>query len=207
MTGYLQRLVSSAINPAPRVRPVLAPMFSTPEYQSEDARFPPEEVTLSPLKTAPSLGDAEPSVTRPQYDDADEWIPSDPPSQVKPTGIQLKVPAGERPPTGNTAHSRQKQFSRANLAFTSLLPEDTAPLIPGDSSVANPRSSSPEVPRHNNSVPGSKPTRSSPDEIQITIGRIEVTAVSETSIRPAVQPPRKKLSLDEYLKRADARSR
>ncbi len=40
------------------------------------------------------------------------------------------------------------------------------------------------------------------DEIEIHIGRIEVTAVPQTSVRPAVQPPaRKSLNLDEYLKR------
>jgi hypothetical protein len=45
-----------------------------------------------------------------------------------------------------------------------------------------------------------------PDEIQITIGRIEVTAVPDAP-RPVPKPARKQLSLDDYLKQADARGR
>jgi hypothetical protein len=54
--------------------------------------------------------------------------------------------------------------------------------------------SRPAVPKHE------------PDEIQITIGRIEVTAVPDTP-RPVPKPARKQLSLDDYLKQADARGR
>jgi hypothetical protein len=41
----------------------------------------------------------------------------------------------------------------------------------------------------------------SADDIQIHIGRIEVTAVPPAPTRPAVQPVRKSLRLDEYLRR------
>jgi hypothetical protein len=40
-----------------------------------------------------------------------------------------------------------------------------------------------------------------PDEIQIHIGRIEVTAVPSAPVRPEAKPTRKSVSLDEYLKR------
>lgn len=46
-----------------------------------------------------------------------------------------------------------------------------------------------------------------PDEIQIHIGRIEVTAVQQTPVPPVVKPARKGLSLDEYLQRANRRGR
>jgi hypothetical protein len=39
------------------------------------------------------------------------------------------------------------------------------------------------------------------DEIEIHIGRIEVTAVAQAAVRPAPQPARKALNLEEYLKR------
>jgi hypothetical protein len=39
------------------------------------------------------------------------------------------------------------------------------------------------------------------DDVQIHIGRIEVTAVPPAPTRPAVQPVRKSLRLDEYLRR------
>jgi hypothetical protein len=45
-----------------------------------------------------------------------------------------------------------------------------------------------------------------PDEIQIHIGRIEVTAALPPPARPAVKPARKSLDLGEYLKR-DRRAR
>jgi hypothetical protein len=44
-------------------------------------------------------------------------------------------------------------------------------------------------------------TRQEPDEIQIHIGRIEITALPPAPIRPAVAPVRKSLKLDEYLRR------
>jgi hypothetical protein len=44
------------------------------------------------------------------------------------------------------------------------------------------------------------------DEIEIHIGRIEVTAVPQAAARPAIQPARKSLNLDEYLKRRNRRA-
>jgi hypothetical protein len=49
--------------------------------------------------------------------------------------------------------------------------------------------------------------RSEPDEIQIHIGRIEVTAVTQAAPRPAPPPARKSISLDEYLQRGERRPR
>lgn len=43
------------------------------------------------------------------------------------------------------------------------------------------------------------------NEIQINIGRIELTAVPQVTSRPA-SPPRKSLNLDEYLKRRNGRN-
>ncbi len=44
------------------------------------------------------------------------------------------------------------------------------------------------------------------DEIQIHIGRIEVTAMTQPAPRPLAAPVRKSPSLDEYLKRRDGRA-
>lgn len=46
-----------------------------------------------------------------------------------------------------------------------------------------------------------------PEEIQIHIGRIEVTAAPPAAARPAAVPNRKSPSLDEYLKRRPGRTR
>jgi hypothetical protein len=61
------------------------------------------------------------------------------------------------------------------------------------------------APARNENAPHGKPRQVSmpahqPDEIQIHIGRIEVTAVPPPS-RPQTNSPRKSISLDEYLKR------
>jgi hypothetical protein len=45
-----------------------------------------------------------------------------------------------------------------------------------------------------------------PDEIQIHIGRIEVTAVSAPAPRPP-RPPDKSVSLDDYLRRRGGRAK
>ena len=49
-------------------------------------------------------------------------------------------------------------------------------------------------------------SKSEPDEIQIHIGRIEVTAVPQTAPRPAAMPASKSINLDEYLKRGRGRA-
>ena len=49
------------------------------------------------------------------------------------------------------------------------------------------------------------PPQREPDEIQIHIGRIEVTAMTPAPARPAPRPARKSPSLDEYLKRGEGR--
>jgi hypothetical protein len=57
-----------------------------------------------------------------------------------------------------------------------------------------------------NSSPWTKPPEREPDEIQIHIGRIEVTAVPPPPARPAAKPTRTTLSLDDYLKRRHGRT-
>lgn len=81
------------------------------------------------------------------------------------------------------------------------------PLVDGDF----PRSSPPEVLRdrvtaaRDGEKKVSRPAERERDEIQIHIGRIEVTAVPQAPARPEAKPARKTLSLDEYLKRGDKR--
>jgi hypothetical protein len=57
------------------------------------------------------------------------------------------------------------------------------------------------------SRPDAGPARHVPDEIQIHIGRIEVTAVPPAVAPPPPKPAPKSVSLEEYLKRRDRRAR
>lgn len=56
-----------------------------------------------------------------------------------------------------------------------------------------------------NASRSSAPVAREADEIQIHIGRIEVTAVQQRSAPPAAKPTRKGMSLDEYLRHSDGR--
>ena len=86
-----------------------------------------------------------------------------------------------------------------DYSFTPLIEESDRPAVPvripgkpGEPRVSFPRRS-----------PQPEPER---DEIEIHIGRIEVTAVPQAVARPAAQPARKSLNLDEYLKRRNRRA-
>lgn len=50
------------------------------------------------------------------------------------------------------------------------------------------------------------PTQRDPDEIQIHIGRIDVTAVPQAAARAVTKPARKGLNLEEYLRGRDRRA-
>ncbi len=52
----------------------------------------------------------------------------------------------------------------------------------------------------------SAPAQREPDEIQIHIGRIEVTAVPQAPVRTVTKPSRKGMNLEEYLSRRDRRT-
>ena len=83
------------------------------------------------------------------------------------------------------------------------------PLIRGDFAPANPPVAAFGLSKNSSAVssqpfpPPSRPT----DDIQIHIGRIEVTAVQPVPARAApAKPQRRAPSLDEYLRRRDGRS-
>ena len=85
--------------------------------------------------------------------------------------------------------------------YRPLVPEGLLPAeapLPRDSSLLSPDRGKVErtgPARHSTSV------ERHADDIQIHIGRIEVTAVPPAPARPSVQPVRKSLRLDEYLRR------
>jgi hypothetical protein len=71
---------------------------------------------------------------------------------------------------------------------------------------ATTRPALPDVRREAGSSRGFREPEREPDEIQIHIGRIEVTAAPPAAVRPAPKPERKALSLDDYLKRKRGRA-
>lgn len=224
MTGYLQRLVASVIKPT-RVHPVLAPMFSAPEHRHEEESAPLEDITSSSVPSQEARRSrAEPSGTEREIDETVTGrIPSVPTishpldSSAEEPAVQLaQRPLESHPlqpaPAGPSARAAgQREVRRSYAEYPPLLPEVSAPppALHGDVSPAHsqgmvPPASKAEV----TGVRNSSSPHTAPDDIQITIGRIEVAAVPATRTQsPVAQAKRKPLSLDEYLKRADARRR
>ena len=86
----------------------------------------------------------------------------------------------------------------AQRTYTPLI---TAPLVPGPPTLFGPPRRSP----NDSSQPLASISRAT-DDVEIHIGRIEVSAVHPTPLRTTpAKPQRRATSLDEYLKRRDGR--
>jgi hypothetical protein len=106
-------------------------------------------------------------------------------------------PTGEFPSDSDPLESVEQQHSLAPHTPTPLVPEALRPRFgePARLHVAGPRPGKPF---------GTDRRTSEPDEIQIHIGRIEVTAVQAGPPTPVVQRPQRwSPSLQEYLRRHD----
>jgi len=84
---------------------------------------------------------------------------------------------------------RAEQASAIPLSPQPLMPRQAAPIAI-------------------HTVPLVAPSTPVHDEVHINIGRIEVTAVPQAPAppRPTPRPPRRNMSLDEYLRRSDGRA-
>jgi hypothetical protein len=187
VSGYLHRLVSSAMRPAMRVHPLV-------DEQATD-----DEI-LSQGKAAVRLDSSSLIQARARFTPATQWhTRSTADESVEPNRNNLvheplltsDVPVApatrrcsEEPPSPSS-----RLTGRADPRHESAHRPLPQHLQQGDAEPARPA-----VPKHE------------PDEIQITIGRIEVTAVPDAP-RPVPKPARKQLSLEDYLKQADARGR
>jgi hypothetical protein len=222
MTGYLERLVSSAIDQSSGVHPALGPIFAAPGDRAGDGSSLAEEdgSSASALpKATPSMEGAKPSSTAARVDKTGSdvapvaYLDHEPgeeiavPPLARPARHAARGSAQDPAPGRRTPLADEGETSRTSPEYAPLLPEVSAASPSFQSESAPARSLRPMTAAHADSGDRSlraSPAKSGPDEIQITIGRIEVTAVPETRARPAAKPTRKPLSLDEYLKRADA---
>lgn len=108
------------------------------------------------------------------------------------------------PKTSDTGHEIVFRDASAPRSETQLGP---TPLrhqeVPGQAYAPHSAEARKRMPPVSRPVAGAPPH--SPDEIQINIGRIEVTAIPQPTPRPAA-PARKSINLDEYLKRRNGRN-
>ncbi len=112
------------------------------------------------------------------------------------SGPATKLSEGDVPPI----EGPPQQLIRRGL-YRPLVPEGVRPAeaaLPPNSSPLSPERGKIERTGPARHV---APVERSADDIQIHIGRIEVTAVPPVPTRPAVPPVRKSLRLDEYLRR------
>lgn len=223
MSGYLQRLVESTRRPVDVIRPVLQPIFTNQRFQpaptlevfpenvaaqrdprvGRDPGLPEEGVVLSedsstvsghlhrssPAKSPVAARVFEPLLAKTRTSTvvgspfADEIEDSRPSSPKATTAKDPAIP---------DAISPRKDI--ASVSYRNISELDSG----GRAAVAPMNRIAPAV----RSVPFPERVASAasvPEEIEIHIGRIEVTAVAPPAPR---KPSRKALNLEEYLKRS-----
>lgn len=189
------RLAASARSPQTSIRPLVNPLFGRTafpaeplEISTEEILSPPERITLNVRK--PRVGDAQrPGTLAPH--------PAALPKEASAKSVQEEVirdkeitrevnrgPAGLRDPLRDEIQ-RAPEARLGSIAASPhqpLMHEDVRSRYAATPSAGNPNRE--------------------PDEINIHIGRIEVTAVPPPAASPRpLSKARKSVSLDEYLKR------
>jgi len=246
MNGYLQRLVSRAMNSVESVHPVLGSVFSAPKYASDREGSPMEGDGLSSIQAEsihPVLGSVFPA---PKNASRREGFPTEEgkPPRRQPESLVTPAPGprpfrdsrpwpeplvpsersptlqGERTPEApetqpETAESNRKsgrhrekgeQEGTSQSRYEPLIAENL--IRPNNQQIFRRESkASASAAREKGDLSGRPiPTEREADEVQIHIGRIEVTAVSQAVARAATKPARKGLNLEEYLRRRDGRA-
>jgi len=214
MSGYLRRLASSARNPGQSIHPVVGSIFSGPNHETMPPTLEEESVVtgnqperqVARTQEAPQLllheGETSPVRTR------NAWPEMGP---AKREGLEASAIRVVEEHTKAAIFKEQLDTAREAQAQQPLGPDSNPERRPAISRRLYEPLITESVPRTDNhrQIPrnASNPhkrdlaSERQPDEIQIHIGRIEVTAVPPPASRPQTKPARKSLSLDEYLKR------
>ncbi len=208
MSGFLHRLAGAVLRPQQRIHPLVGSLYAghhlEPEIGDEvndvkslqSSRLVPREV--SPHET-PAASNS--SLTREQNENR---VPA---QEERPEAAVVDV-KNRRTKAASQTHPEHSADSESTAETQSYTPLLTASIVPrtSETSVALvDRTVLPSV------SPGpiiyaARSERPEPDEIQIHIGRIEVTAVPQTQPSTPARAARKAPTLDEYLRRRDGRA-
>lgn len=231
MSGLLQRLAARAIGTAPAIRPIVGWEGSTAQPERVPRAGVPEVTVASELAIAPRTP-AAPDARRAAPSIAAAEAPQEELLRIEhigPVALDASPPAAAPGATSTPRDAATDTPRSTSLAATSatraiadiasadaLPPDRSAPFVPLLSSRAaacarlaptQPRAPSPAAtPRHSSALSARKdaPSRAAEDvtEVQVTIGRIELTALQEAP-RPKREPARAGApqSLEEYLAR------
>jgi hypothetical protein len=203
MSGYLQRLVQTAANPAQTVHPFAGSVFAAP-HEEQSRGFESEEfvIAASQQHNAPEYNQSRDTARPPKY------------RPIAPVSAATPLPsAGEIDTVPSWLEEIvQRPHPAANIEATDIQqphtppsrPREFRPLLPQERVTAeNPAAYAPlrseirDAPRNGRSVTSERAS----DEIQINIGRIEVTAVHPPTPRVPKSSDRTP-RLDAYLNRS-----
>ena len=227
MSGYLHRLAHAVSHPRETVHPrtgsLFAPYRSAPDSRSE-LFGQAEAVTTHPERAESSTTGEHAGIERRTARSDYLQPPLRPRTANEPPRV-FESPAGNEARHDTLEHALQAPRRFVDSQAQRAVPDSRSdagvqtyePLIQPRRSAAN--STSPETPKVSteansmrkarvNLPAEGRPTRAirEPDEIQIHIGRIEVTAVQPPASR-APRVPDKAISLDAYLERLNGRAR
>ena len=222
MMTFLERVASSVAQPAGRLQPMLGSIYSpSMQFSAADAVAPQivEEESVAPSQpsAAAQFTSIKPSyafeqgrsASAPPRQEAfaDERMSADLPLDVPHDSravYELERPIPEPQKKSNTTNSQQ-QGATPFQPLISVYREPPTQLQPRTSSLF-PVASIPWV-APPGEARGAVPVPSEPDEIHIHIGRIDVTATAQPTLRQApATAPRRSLNLDDYLRGKNGRA-
>jgi hypothetical protein len=228
MSGYLQRLVQGAVNSGGSagtrsIRPVLGSIYSAPPLSSFPAAFPEDIPKLEAVKEKePEAFEQRSEASERSHQDAHlvrledsakestPHISAVPPSEIHPVqapAVQTQAPNPER------AHDNRdsRQSTPISQPAASFQPLVTANYMRTAAEAVSTKSFDTFISARKGKNTQDLSNRLEPaakeaDEVQIHIGRIEVTAAPPPqAARPAQKSLRKSINLEEFLKRSGRR--
>jgi len=222
VSNYLQRIASNAHKPSGKIHPILGSMFSGPRHSIEENVFVPHDH----IPQGQTSSEAPPGFPEPPRTHS---VPDAPQARVtvaeeaKPEKNLLKPFLPQQPTCHPVSSAGQegyaivppqqegaRQTNRREQSYTPLVEAEFSPPAPKSILPVHSPASEASGLRKKQENGGSfkRTVRSArePDEIQIHIGRIEVTAVQPAAPTPGASKPRRSArSLDEYLRRRDGK--
>jgi len=219
MSGYLQRLARSVTQPTGNVHPVVGSVFAAPDHERAKDLVEDNVTAVAPAAIVSLRGQSleDPKLTAPET--------------IMPVQTVISTPLIVSAPATPEAAHRERASSEPLLQPSPIQDRSSGRKTEADSpaeSARNAQHAGPShppllAPAHLRRAPTqiAKPgkgaaarlaTESLPwraeqtqDDVQIHIGRVEVTAIQQMPARPPSRPLHKGPSLDEYLKRRDGR--
>jgi hypothetical protein len=223
MSGFLQRLAAGAINPARSIHPVVGSVFS-PADKSTGAGRGLESSSTQVIATGPTAPASTAAAglvmsLSSKMPLAENFAGTAAPVQSEPApvldAVRVSTPREAADASLHPSEHRLTQtpaLQSRDLGAARqpplLLPRGPADAVDARRQAAERRTALPVAASRPPARSAARPdAQREPDEIQIHIGRIEVTAMPPPVAPRAVKAQRRGLSLDEYLKRGEHSTR